>query len=88
MTDFFQNNTVTSYPEITKTDFKAINNRYFKVIVIQTALIFIALFIIAVFMNYKDYFELSEYSMYLYLLLSVTFMATLLLKIIGFKKRK
>ena len=88
MTDFFQNNTVTSYPEITKTDFKAINNRYFKVIVIQTALIFIALFIIAVFMNYKDYFKLSEYSMYLYLLLSVTFMATLLLKIIGFKKRK
>tara|TARA_B110000305_G_scaffold192450_1_gene215670 strand:+ start:210 stop:719 length:510 start_codon:yes stop_codon:yes gene_type:complete len=88
MTDFFQNNAVTSYPEITQTDFKSINKRYFKVIVIQTTLIFTVLFIAIVFMNYKDLFEWSEYSVWLYVMLSVVFMLILFLKIIGFKKRK
>jgi|TARA_B110000977_G_scaffold43836_1_gene59504 hypothetical protein len=88
MTDFFQNNAVTSYPEITQTDFKSINKRYFKVIVIQTTLIFTVLFIAIVFMNYKDLFEWSEYSVWLYVMLSVIFMVILFLKIIGFKKRK
>jgi|TARA_B110000902_G_scaffold17521_1_gene20352 membrane protein YdbS with pleckstrin-like domain len=88
MTDFFQNNAVTSYPEITQTDFKSINKRYFKVIVIQTTLIFTVLFIAIIFMNYKDLFEWSEYSVWLYVMLSVIFMVILFLKIIGFKKRK
>ncbi|MGY8939091.1 MAG: PH domain-containing protein [Flavobacteriales bacterium] len=88
MTDFFQNNAVTSYPEITQTDFKSINKRYFKVIVIQTTLIFTVLFIAIIFMNYKDLFEWSEYSVWLYVMLSVVFMLILFLKIIGFKKRK
>ena len=88
MTDFFQNNAVTSYPEITQTDFKSINKRYFKVIVIQTTLIFTVLFIAVTFMNYKDLFEWSEYSVWLYVMLSVIFMVILFLKIIGFKKRK
>jgi|TARA_B110000879_G_scaffold9601_1_gene12406 hypothetical protein len=88
MTDFFQNNAVTSYPEITQTDFKSINKRYFKVIVIQTTLIFTVLFIAIVFMNYKDLFQWSEYSVWLYVMLSVIFMVILFLKIIGFKKRK
>jgi|TARA_B110000503_G_scaffold23205_1_gene36154 hypothetical protein len=88
MTDFFQNNAVTSYPEITQTDFKSINKRYFKVIVIQTTLIFTVLFIAVTFMNYKDLFEWSEYSVWLYVMLSVVFMLILFLKIIGFKKRK
>jgi hypothetical protein len=88
MTDFFQNNAVTSYPEITQTDFKSINKRYFKVIVIQTTLIFTVLFIAIVFMNYKDLFQWSEYSVWLYVMLSVVFMLILFLKIIGFKKRK
>ena len=88
MTDFFQNNAVTSYPEITQTDFKSINKRYFKVIVIQTTLIFTVLFIAVTFMNYKDLFEWSEYSVWLYVMLSFIFMVILFLKIIGFKKRK
>ena len=88
MTDFFQNNAVTSYPEITQTDFKSINKRYFKVIVIQTTLIFTVLFIAIIFMNYKDLFEWSEYSVWLYVMLSFIFMVILFLKIIGFKKRK
>lgn len=88
MTDFFQNNAVTSYPEITQTDFKSINKRYFKVIVIQTTLIFTVLFIAIVFMNYKDLFEWSEYSVWLYVMLSFIFIVILFLKIIGFKKRK
>ena len=88
MTDFFQNNAVTSYPEITQTDFKSINKRYFKVIVIQTTLIFTVLFIAIIFMNYKDLFQWSEYSVWLYVMLSVIFMVILFLKIIGFKKRK
>jgi membrane protein YdbS with pleckstrin-like domain len=88
MTDFFQNNAVTSYPEITQTDFKSINKRYFKVIVIQTTLIFTVLFIAIIFMNYKDLFEWSEYSVWLYVMLSVIFIVILFLKIIGFKKRK
>ena len=88
MTDFFQNNAVTSYPEITQTDFKSINKRYFKVIVIQTTLIFTVLFIAIVFMNYKDLFQWFEYSVWLYVMLSVIFMVILFLKIIGFKKRK
>ncbi|MEJ6675750.1 MAG: PH domain-containing protein [Polaribacter sp.] len=88
MTDFFQNNAVTSYPEITQTDFKSINKRYFKVIVIQTTLIFTVLFIAIIFMNYKDLFEWSEYSVWLYVMLSFIFIVILFLKIIGFKKRK
>lgn len=88
MTDFFQNNAVTSYPEITQTDFKSINKRYFKVIVIQTTLIFTVLFIAVTFMNYKDLFEWSEYSVWLYVMLSFIFIVILFLKIIGFKKRK
>ena len=85
MTDFFQNNAVTSYPEITQTDFKSINKRYFKVIVIQTTLIFTVLFIAIIFMNYKDLFEWSEYSVWLYVMLSFIFIVILFLKIIGFK---
>lgn len=88
MTDFFQNNAVTLFPENTKIDFKSINNRYLNVIIIQTTLLFTLLFVAAFFINYKDIFELSTYSTWAYMLLVVAFIVTLFLKIIGFKKRK
>ncbi|AUC86529.1 hypothetical protein CW731_15120 [Polaribacter sp. ALD11] len=88
MTDSFQNIAVTSFPDITKIDFKSIDNRYLKVILINTSFIFIALFVIIFFINYKDIFELAEYSLWLYLTLAIVYVSILFVKIIEFKKRK
>ncbi len=44
MTNSFQNIAVTSFPEITKVDFKSIENQYLKVILINTFAVFLVLF--------------------------------------------
>lgn len=45
MTDIFQNNTVTTFPDITKVEFIHIDKNYLKVILINLFLFFIPLFI-------------------------------------------
>lgn len=88
MIDSFQNIEVTSFPDITKIDFKSINNKYLKVIIINISLVFVALFVAAFFINYKDLFELSEYSIWIYLIIAILLVIIFTIKIIGFKKRK
>ena len=44
MTDAFKNIAVTSFPDITKVDFKSIENQYLKVILINTFVVFLVLF--------------------------------------------
>ncbi|TXD46560.1 PH domain-containing protein [Polaribacter sp. IC073] len=88
MTDSFQNIAVTSFPDVTKIDFKLIDIRYLKVILLNTSLLFIALFIVLFFINDKDIFELAEYSLWLSIAILVAFIVTLFIKNIEFKQRK
>jgi membrane protein YdbS with pleckstrin-like domain len=88
MTDSFQNIAVTSFPEITKIDFKSIEKRYLNVILINSSSIFLVLFLIVRFADYKGAFELIESTIWIYLSLTLCFVFALLIKSIAFKKRK
>ena len=88
MTDFFQNITVTSFPDITKIEFKSINNKYLKVILIHVFLVFLIVFVAVFIANYNGLFEILENSVWLYLGILLIFIFTLTIKIKGFKKRK
>ena len=44
MTDSFQNIPVTSFPDITKIEFKSIHKRYLKVLLINVFLVFLVVF--------------------------------------------
>ncbi|MFT5213637.1 MAG: membrane protein YdbS with pleckstrin-like domain [Polaribacter sp.] len=88
MTDFFQNITVTSFPDITKIAFKSINNKYLKVILIHVFLVFLIVFVAVFIANYNGLFEILENSVWLYLGILLIFIFTLTIKIKGFKKRK
>ena len=88
MTNSFQNIAVTSFPEITKVDFKSIENRYLKVILINTFVAFLMLFLVVCLGDYKGLFELLENTMWIYLSLMLCFVLVLLIKTIEFKKRK
>ena len=88
MTDSFENIAVTSFPDITKINFNSIDVRYLKVILLNTSLLFLALFVVIFFINYKDVFELAEYSLWLYIVVTIALISTLFIKIIEFKKRK
>jgi membrane protein YdbS with pleckstrin-like domain len=88
MTNSFQNIAVTSFPEITKVDFKSIEKRYLKVILINTFVAFLMLFLVVCLGDYKGLFELLENTMWIYLSLMLCFVLVLLIKTIEFKKRK
>jgi membrane protein YdbS with pleckstrin-like domain len=88
MTDFFQNIKVTSFPDITKIEFKSINNKYLKVILIHVFLVFLIVFVAVFIANYNGLFEILENSVWLYLGILLIFIFTLTIKIKGFKKRK
>ena len=88
MTDFFQNITVTSFPDITKIEFKSINNKYLKVILIHVFLVFLIVFVAVFIANYNGLFEILENLVWLYLGILLIFIFTLTIKIKGFKKRK
>ena len=88
MTDFFQNITVTSFPDITKIEFKSINNKYLKVILIHVFLVFLIVFVAVFIANYNGLFEILENLAWLYLGILLIFIFTLTIKIKGFKKRK
>ena len=88
MTDSFQNIAVTSFPDIVKIDFKSINNKYLKVILIHVFLIFLILFIALFIADYSGVFKIVENTLWLYLIVFLVFIAVLALKSIGFKKMK
>jgi hypothetical protein len=88
MIDSFQNIAVTSFPEVTKTDFKPIENKYLQVILIHTFLVFVITFILVFFADYNGLFELVENTIWIYLSIVMGLIFTLFVKNIGFKKRK
>ena len=88
MTDSFQNITVTSFPNIIKIDFKSINNKYLKVILIHVFLVFLILFVALFITDYYGVFKIVENTIWLYLIVFVVFIAVLAIKSIGFKKMK
>jgi membrane protein YdbS with pleckstrin-like domain len=88
MTDAFKNIAVTSFPDITKVDFKSIEYEYLKVVLINTFAAFLVLFLVVYLGDYKGLFGLIENTIWIYLSLSLCFVFTLLLKTIEFKKRK
>jgi membrane protein YdbS with pleckstrin-like domain len=88
MTDAFKNIAVTSFPDITKVDFKSIENQYLKVILINTFAAFLVLFSAVCLADYKGLFELIENTIWIYLSLTLSFVFTLLIKTIEFKKRR
>jgi membrane protein YdbS with pleckstrin-like domain len=88
MTDAFKNIAVTSFPDITKVDFKSIENQYLKVILINTFAVFLVLFSVVCLGDYKGLFKLIENTIWIYLILTLCFIFTLLIKTIEFKKRR
>jgi membrane protein YdbS with pleckstrin-like domain len=88
MTDAFKNIAVTSFPDISKVDFKSIENQYLKVILINTFAAFLVLFLAICLADYKGLFELIENKIWIYLSLTLCFVFTILIKTIEFKKRR
>ncbi|QOD60754.1 PH domain-containing protein [Polaribacter haliotis] len=88
MADIFQNNTVIDFPDISKIDFKSIEKKYLKVIVLNIGIVFAVLFTAVFIVDYKDLLELEEYTIWLYVAVFIFLLITLSIKIVGFKKRK
>jgi len=89
MTDSFQNLQVKSFPNITEIIFEGIHKNYLKVVFFNTILFFLIVLIGLSIAVYFDAFE--EISKYIYLFYSgiiILFSLVLLIKFIGFKKRK
>lgn len=89
MTDSFQNIAVNSFPDITKIDFKSINSKYLKVILLNISFFFLVLLIglvcwIAFYLNDK----IPNYTIYFYLTFTSVFALIYIIFSIGFKKRK
>jgi membrane protein YdbS with pleckstrin-like domain len=88
MTDAFKNIAVTSFPDITKVDFKSIENQYLKVILIHTFAAFLVFISVVCLADYKGFFKLIENTIWIYGILILCFVFTLLIKTIEFKKRR
>ena len=88
MTDAFKNIAVTSFPDITKVDFKSIENQYLKVILINTFVAFLVLFLGICLGDYKGLLKFIENTIWIYLTFTLCFVFTLLIKTIEFKKRR
>lgn len=88
MIDSFQNIAVTSFPEITKTDFRPIENKYLKVILINTFIVFIIVLVLVFFADYKNILEFIENTIWIYVGMVFGFISVLIVKKIGLKKRK
>jgi membrane protein YdbS with pleckstrin-like domain len=89
MTATFQNNTVTSLPDITKVQFKKINQLYLKVIFINFLIVFFLLLgglIILHQLVFQD--EVNAFIFPIYISFLVLFGLILLYSFISFKKRK
>jgi|TARA_B110000902_G_scaffold266592_1_gene354968 membrane protein YdbS with pleckstrin-like domain len=89
MTATFQNNTVTSLPDITKVQFKKINQLYLKVIFINFLIVFFLLLgglIILHQLVFQD--EVNAFIFPIYISFLVLFGLILLYSLVSFKKRK
>ena len=89
MTATFQNNTVTSLPDITKVEFKKINQLYLKVIFINFLLVFL-LFLGGLIVLHQLVFqdEVNAFIIPIYIAFLVLFGLILLYLIASFRKRK
>jgi hypothetical protein len=89
MRDIFQNNTVTTFPDITKVEFIKINKNYLKVILINVFLFFI-LFFTGLVLVHQFVFpqEVNEFIIPIYSLFIAIFGFIIWYLILSFTKRK
>ena len=88
MLDSFQNIVVSSFPNILEVEFKYINRKYLKVILINITFVYLSLLATVFFLEYKNILGLEEVAFWLFLLITILFIYTIFIKIIGFKRRK
>lgn len=88
MLDSFQNIVVSSFPNILEVEFKYINRKYLKVILINITFVYLSLLAAVFFLEYKNILGLEEVSFWLFLFITILFIYTIFIKIIGFKRRK
>lgn len=88
MLDSFQNIVVSSFPNILEVEFKYINRKYLKVILINITFVYLSLLAAVFFLEYKNILGLEEVAFWLFLLITILFIYTIFIKIIGFKRRK
>ncbi len=88
MLDSFQNIVVSSFPNILEVEFKYINRKYLKVILINITFVYLSLLAAVFFLEYKNILGLEEVTFWLFLFITILFIYTIFIKIIGFKRRK
>ena len=88
MLDSFQNIVVSSFPNILEVEFKYINRKYLKVILINITFVYLSLLAVVFFLEYKNILGLEEVIFWLFLFITILFIYTIFIKIIGFKRRK
>ena len=88
MLDSFQNIVVSSFPNILEVEFKYINRKYLKVILINITFVYSSLLAAVFFIEYENILGLEEVTFWLFLLITILFIYTIFIKIIGFKRRK
>ena len=88
MLDSFQNIVVSSFPNILEVEFKYINRKYLKVILINITFVYLSLLSAVFFIEYKNILGLEEVTFWLFLFITILFIYTIFIKIIGFKRRK
>ncbi|CAI8173269.1 MAG: Uncharacterised protein [Polaribacter sp. SA4-10] len=88
MLDSFQNIVVSSFPNILEVEFKYINRKYLKVILINITFVYLSLLAAVFFLEYKNILGLEEVAFWLFLFITILFIYTIFIKIIGFKRRK
>jgi membrane protein YdbS with pleckstrin-like domain len=89
MTENFQNDTVTSFPDIITVEFKEISKRYLNVILINFSLVFV-FFLIGIIVLHQHIFplEINEFIDTIYVVFLVFFGFILAYLMASFKKRK
>ena len=88
MLDSFQNIVVSSFPNILEVEFKYINRKYLKVILINITFVYLSLLAAVFFIEYENILGLEEVAFWLILFITILFIYTIFIKIIGFKRRK
>ena len=88
MLDSFQNIVVSSFPNILEVEFKYINRKYLKVILINITFVYSSLFAAVFFIEYENILGLEDVIFWLFLFITILFIYTIFIKIIGFKRRK
>ena len=85
----FKNDVITELPDISKIEFQRIHKNHLKVILINTFLVFVGLFIGLFFLIDRKLSEsIPEYTVLIYILFFVLFALIVFYKILGFSRRK